>query len=94
MCPVDLSSLLLTPSASSGSHESKLVSAPQTKTAKAPKTPRKRVARKVENEDQNVFGFMEKENQRGIFDESSRNMYEGEDLDVPAYLRKGVKIAI
>jgi hypothetical protein len=38
---------------------------------------------------------MEKENQRGIFDDlPSRNMYEGEDLDVPSYLRRGVKIVI
>ena len=38
---------------------------------------------------------MEEANQRGIFDDmSTRNLYEGEDLDVPAYLRRGVKIAI
>ena len=45
--------------------------------------------------DQNTFDFMEAENQRGIFgDLPSRNLYAGEDLDVPAYLRRGVKIAI
>ena len=44
--------------------------------------------------EQNTFEFMEEENQRGIFDDSSRNLYEGEDLDVPAYLRRGVKIAV
>ena len=37
---------------------------------------------------------MEDQNQRGIFDDSSRNLYEGEDLDVPAYLRRGVKIMV
>jgi hypothetical protein len=38
---------------------------------------------------------MEDGNQRGIFDDlPSRNLYEGEDLDVPAYLRRGVKIAV
>jgi hypothetical protein len=38
---------------------------------------------------------MEEANQRGIFEDmESRNLYEGEDLDVPAYLRRGVKIAI
>ena len=51
--------------------------------------------RKKESEDQNTFDFMEEANQRGIFDDmSTRNLYEGEDLDVPAYLRRGVKIAI
>jgi hypothetical protein len=45
--------------------------------------------------DQNTFPFMEEKNQRGIFDDlPNRNIYEGEDLDVPAYLRRGVKIAI
>ena len=47
------------------------------------------------NIDQNTFSFMEEKNQRGIFEDlPKRNMYEGEDLDVPAYLRRGVKIAI
>ncbi|MEK9772602.1 MAG: cell division protein FtsZ [Opitutae bacterium] len=45
--------------------------------------------------EQNTFSFMEEKNQRGIFDDlPQRNMYEGEDLDVPAYLRRGVKIAL
>ncbi len=45
--------------------------------------------------EQNTFSFMEEKNQRGIFDDlTQRNMYEGEDLDVPAYLRRGVKIAL
>ena len=51
--------------------------------------------RKKDDLDQNTFDFMEAENQRGIFgDLPSRNLYAGEDLDVPAYLRRGVKIAI
>jgi len=49
---------------------------------------------KKESLEQNTFDFMEEQNQRGIFDDSSRNLYEGEDLDVPAYLRRGVKVAI
>ena len=50
---------------------------------------------KEPNKEQNTFSFMEEKNQRGIFDDlPNRNMYEGEDLDVPAYLRRGVKIAI
>ena len=46
-----------------------------------------------ESLEQNTFSFMEDQNQRGIFDNlPSRNMYEGEDLDVPTYLRRGVQI--
>ena len=52
-------------------------------------------SKKKDDLDQNTFEFMEAENQRGIFgDLPSRNIYAGEDLDVPAYLRRGVKIAI
>jgi len=51
--------------------------------------------RKDENQDQNTFSFMEEQNQRGIFDDlPNKNIYEGEDLDVPAYLRRGVQISI
>ena len=51
--------------------------------------------RKDENQDQNTFSFMEEHNQRGIFDDlPNKNIYEGEDLDVPAYLRRGVQISI
>ena len=39
--------------------------------------------------------FMQTENQRGIFgDQGKRNLYDGEDLDVPTYLRKGIKIDV
>ena len=31
---------------------------------------------------------------RGSFDKSDRNLFEGQDLDVPTYLRKGIKIAL
>ena len=56
---------------------------------------RKKRGRNIDNKEQNTFFFMEAENQRGIFDDlPSRNMYEGEDLDVPSYLRRGVKIVI
>jgi hypothetical protein len=85
-----------TPSASKSTHPSKLKS-PEPKPSKRVKaSPRKsRFSRKKESEDQNTFSFMEESNQRGIFEDmESRNLYEGEDLDVPAYLRRGVKIAI
>ena len=31
---------------------------------------------------------------RGSFDKSDRNLFEGQDLDVPTYLRKGIKVAV
>ncbi len=71
-------------------HQSKLAS----QKAKPEPTPAKGKKGK-EPLDQNTFEFMEDGNQRGIFDDlPSRNLYEGEDLDVPAYLRRGVKIAV
>jgi cell division protein FtsZ len=43
--------------------------------------------------EQNEFLFAEVES-RGHFDKTDRNLFEGQDLDVPTYLRKGVKIAL
>ncbi|MEC9123018.1 MAG: hypothetical protein VX969_02655, partial [Verrucomicrobiota bacterium] len=72
-------------------HESKLASV---KPVARSSSSRKRGKAK-DSIDQNTFDFMEDGNQRGIFDDlPSRNLYEGEDLDVPAYLRRGVKIAV
>jgi cell division protein FtsZ len=42
---------------------------------------------------QNEFTFGEVEN-RGSFDRTDRTMFEGQDLDVPTYQRKGVKLAL
>lgn len=42
---------------------------------------------------QNEFSFTELES-RGYFDKTDRNLFEGQDLDVPTYLRKGIKIAL
>jgi cell division protein FtsZ len=42
---------------------------------------------------QNEFSFNELES-RGYFDKTDRNLFEGQDLDVPTYLRKGVKIVL
>jgi len=72
-------------------HESKLRR--QNKKKEPEKVKSRRQAKKDALK-QNTFGFMQDNNQRGIFDNSSRNMYEGEDLDVPAYLRRGVKISL
>jgi cell division protein FtsZ len=43
--------------------------------------------------EQNEFLFNEAES-RGYFDKTDRNLFEGQDLDVPTYLRKGLKIAV
>jgi cell division protein FtsZ len=92
VAPVADQVMMATPN-SKQSHASKLKPQPSAK-AKA-KENRKIRGRKKDPVDQNTFDFMEQENQRGIFDDlSSRNLYEGEDLDVPAYLRRGVKIAV
>ncbi|MDD2762441.1 MAG: cell division protein FtsZ [Opitutaceae bacterium] len=40
---------------------------------------------------QNEFSFREVES-RGYFDKTDRNLFEGQDLDVPTYLRKGIKV--
>ncbi|MEY4487571.1 MAG: hypothetical protein RIQ79_79 [Verrucomicrobiota bacterium] len=40
---------------------------------------------------QNEFTFAEHET-RGTFEKSDRNLYEGADLDVPTYLRNGLKL--
>jgi cell division protein FtsZ len=40
---------------------------------------------------QHEFGFGEVE-RRGHFEKTDRNLFDGQDLDVPTYLRKGIKI--
>jgi cell division protein FtsZ len=42
---------------------------------------------------QHEFGFGELES-RGHFEKTDRNLFDGQDLDVPTYLRKGIKISI
>lgn len=44
--------------------------------------------------DQEEFLFVSEEEQRGCFDKTERNLFEGEDLDVPTYLRRGIRIAL
>jgi cell division protein FtsZ len=41
-------------------------------------------------QDEFLFGAMAEN--RGHFERTDRNLYEGQDLDVPTYLRKGIKI--
>ncbi len=42
--------------------------------------------------EQDEFAFSEIES-RGYFDKTDRNLFEGQDLDVPTYLRKGIKVS-
>ncbi len=42
---------------------------------------------------QDEFGFGELES-RGHFEKTDRNLFDGQDLDVPTYLRKGIKISL
>ena len=42
---------------------------------------------------QDEFGFGEVE-RRGHFEKTDRNLFDGQDLDVPTYLRKGIKVLI
>ena len=42
---------------------------------------------------QDEFGFGEVES-RGQFEKTDRYLFDGQDLDVPTYLRKGIKIAL
>ena len=42
---------------------------------------------------QEEFGFGEVES-RGGFEKTDRNLFDGQDLDVPTYLRKGIKIVL
>ncbi|MGJ8640940.1 MAG: cell division protein FtsZ [Opitutaceae bacterium] len=43
---------------------------------------------------QDEFMFIEADAQRGYFEKTDRNEYNGEDLDVPTYMRRGIKIKI
>jgi len=40
------------------------------------------------------FGGTEPAASRGSFDKSDRNLFEGQDLDVPTYLRRGIKVPV
>jgi cell division protein FtsZ len=43
---------------------------------------------------QDEFTFLDVDAQRGYFEKTDRNDYKGEDLDVPTYLRRGIRIKI
>ncbi|MFP4166893.1 MAG: cell division protein FtsZ [Opitutales bacterium] len=46
------------------------------------------------NPSQEEFSFVEKDEERGYFEKTERNLYRDEDLDVPTYLRRGVRIKL
>jgi len=43
---------------------------------------------------QDEFTFIDNDEQRGYFEKTDRNEYNGEDLDVPTFMRRGIKIKI
>ena len=43
---------------------------------------------------QTEFGFNALMDQRGFFENTEPNIYRGEDVDVPTYLRRGVKVSL
>ncbi|QYY35771.1 cell division protein FtsZ [Ruficoccus sp. ZRK36] len=47
-----------------------------------------------ETDCQEEFMFVSEEEQRGYFEKTERNIFEGEDLDVPTFMRRGVRIAV
>lgn len=54
----------------------------------------KLLGKKTASEGQDEFTFNEVDAQRGYFDKTDRNDYKDEDLDVPTYLRRGIKIKL
>jgi len=53
-----------------------------------------RKKKKAADVDQEEFLFVDTDAQRGYFDKTDRNLYNEEDLDVPTFLRRGIKIKI
>jgi cell division protein FtsZ len=53
-----------------------------------------RKKKKAADPGQEEFLFVDNEAQRGYFDKTDRNLYNGEDLDVPTFMRRGIKIKI
>lgn len=63
--------------------------------APAPASPARarKGGRAAEPSPQQLFGFAQEENlRRGLFGTSAPNLFNGEDVDVPTYLRKGIRL--
>jgi cell division protein FtsZ len=50
--------------------------------------------KKTVDASQDEFTFIDLDAQRGYFDKTDRNEYNDEDLDVPTFMRRGIKIKI
>ena len=93
--PVRKSERAATPTATSSASDSNQ----NVKTSVTPATPRPAVSAadihkaKPTQEEFGFQGGVPTEN-RGAFDKSDRNLFEGQDLDVPTYLRKGIKVSV
>lgn len=93
--PVRKSERAVTPTATSSAPDSNQ----NVKTSVTPATPRPAMSAADIHKakpTQEEFGFQggaPAEN-RGAFDKSDRNLFEGQDLDVPTYLRKGIKVSV
>ncbi|MEN8660933.1 MAG: cell division protein FtsZ [Lentimonas sp.] len=73
----------------------------ETEISKQDKPPRPVHSSKLRNKQQSVeevnqdeFTFIDNDAQRGYFEKTDRNEYNGEDLDVPTFMRRGIKIKI
>jgi cell division protein FtsZ len=75
-----------TPAPFASTNERSATSAPSRDSAEAKNVAAAKVA-------QDEFGFGEIES-RGHFEKTDRNLFDGHDLDVPTYLRKGIKISL
>ncbi|MBN2068067.1 MAG: cell division FtsZ family protein [Opitutales bacterium] len=51
-----------------------------------------RKARKPQRVDQEEFAFPSDRDNRGLFEDTEPNVYDGEDLDIPTFLRRSLKI--
>lgn len=54
----------------------------------------RKAERLVDTEAQEEFHFISDDEQRGYFDKTEKNLYDGQDLDVPTYLRRGIRIEL
>ncbi|MGZ0655576.1 cell division protein FtsZ [Coraliomargarita sp. W4R72] len=50
--------------------------------------------KELPEDNQDEFTFVDNQDQRGYFDKTDRNDYNEEDLDVPTFMRRGIKIKI
>ena len=76
---------------------SKIATTPTDSVVSFPKQvhqPRLKKRSKELSEAQDEFVFDQLEEHRGYFEKTDRNEWQGEDLDVPTYLRRGIKIKL